>query len=749
MHKEFQQGNVDRRDFLKASVVAGGAMVVAFHTPLKSGRAMAAAAPVAVDGKYPANAFVRIDPDNTITVQINKLEMGQGVNTSMAQLIAEELDADWNLVKSESAPVNAVFNHTAFGTQMTGGSSALISSYDQHRTIGATMRAMLVQAAADQWKVPVDSLKTEKSFVIHSEKGKLYYGSLAAAAAKIQPKSVTLKDPKNFQIIGRSMKRVDAVEKSNGTAKFGIDVRLPGMLYAMVVRPPVFGAKLKSYKDAEAKKISGVVDVIRLPNSVAVLAKNSYAASMGQAAIQAEWDLAGNDKLSSESILQSYREIAKKKGAVAKDEGNTVNVFATAGRQLEAEFHFPYLAHACMEPMNCTIHFDGEKAEIWSGHQMPTVDRDTAAAILFPGVIGSTAKAFGVAPTTVGAMKGFMGFGDERVKVHTTYAGGSFGRRANKNCDYVVEAAQLAKIVKKPLKIFWSREDDTKGGYYRPFTYHRARIALDDKGMPQAWDHSIVGQSVVGDSFFESMMVKNGVDPTVVEGVADTHYAVPNKHIEVHLPKQPIPVLWWRAVGHTHTAYVMETLVDEIAAQAKKDPLQLRKELLAKSPRHLKVLELLEKKSPWGKKAPAGRAYGLAVHESFQSVVGQVAEVSYQAGKIRVHRVWCAVDCGLVVNPDGAKAQVEGAIVYGLSAALYGKVDIKEGAPQASNFHDYPVMRMDEMPAVEVFFAEGGEKPTGLGEPGVPPIAPAVANALFQLTGKRLRSLPFSDSLKA
>jgi isoquinoline 1-oxidoreductase subunit beta len=750
MHKNFENlSNVDRRDFLKTSVVAGGALVVAFHTPVKSGRALAAATNTAVDEKFPPNAFVKIEPDNSITIQINKLEMGQGVNTSMAQLIAEELDADWNLVKAESAPVNAVFNHTAFGTQMTGGSSALISSYDQHRKIGATMRAMLMQAAANQWNVPLESIKTENSFVIHAEKGKLSYGSLAGAAAKIQPKNITLKDPKDFKIIGKSMKRLDAVDKSSGKAIFGSDVKLPGMLYAMVVRAPVFGAKLKSYDASEAKKIAGVVDVVKLPNSVAVLAKNTYSAILGQQAIKAEWDTKGNEKLSSESILNSYRELAKKKGAVAKDEGNVVNVFATAGNQLEAEYHFPYLAHACMEPMNCTINFDGKTAEIWSGHQMPTVDRDTAASILFPGLIGTAANAIGLAPATVGAVKGFVGLGNEKVKVHTTYAGGSFGRRANKNCDYVVEAAQLAKIVKKPLKIFWSREDDTKAGYYRPFTYHRARIAFDDKGMPSAWDHSIVGQSVVGDSFFEKMMVKNGVDPTVVEGVADTHYAVPNKHVEVHLPKQPVPVLWWRSVGHTHTAYVMETLIDEIATNAKKDALKIRKEMLAKSVRHMAVLDLLEKKSPWGKKAPNGRAYGLAVHESFQSVVGQVAEVSYQDGKIQVHKVWCAVDCGLVVNPDGAKSQIEGGIVYGLSAALYGKIDIQGGAAQSSNFHDYPVMRMEEMPKVEVFFVEGGEKPTGLGEPGTPPIAPAVANALFQLTGKRIRSLPFSEAFKS
>lgn len=746
---------IDRRDFLRASLVGGGALVLAFHSPLKAGKAFAAAseggaaASDASDAdKYPPNAFVRIDPTNVVTIQINKLEMGQGVNTSLAQLIAEELDADWSLVRSESAPVHPAFNHTGFGTQMTGGSSALISSYDQHRKIGAALRSMLLQAAAAKWGVPLESLSTEKSFVVHKEKGKLSYGELAADAAKISPpKTVKLKAEKDFKIIGKSVPRVDAKEKSNGKAVFGIDVCVPGMLYAMVARSPVFGAQLKGFKDSAARAVPGVIDVVRLPNSVAVLAKNTYAARLGRDALEIEWDTKGNERLSDASILASYKELAKKKGAVAKDEGNVQNALATTAKQIEAEYHFPYLAHACMEPMNCTIDYDGKNCTIWSGHQMPTVDRDTAAEILSPGLVVKAAGAMGIGPEGVGAVKGMMGFGAKGIKVVTTYAGGSFGRRANKNCDYVVEAAQLAKIVKKPLKITWSREDDMHGGYYRPFTYHKATIGLDEKGKPTAWNHSIVGQSVVGDSFFEKMMVKNGVDPTVVEGVSDSKYQVPNRHVECHLAKQPVTVLWWRSVGHTHTAYVMETLLDEIAEAGKRDALALRKELLANSPRHQKVITLLEKNSPWGRKAPAGRAYGLAVHESFNSVVGQVAEVSYKDGKVRVHKVWCAVDCGLVVNPEGARAQIESGIVFGLSAALYGHVKIEGGAAGVSNFHDYPVLRMDEMPKVEVFFAEGGEKPTGLGEPGTPPIAPAVANALFRLTGKRIRHLPFSESL--
>lgn len=745
--------NVSRREFIQGSVVGGGALMIAFHSPIRAGKAIAAQAAEAEKSgsdKYPPNAFIRIDPNNTVTIQINKLEMGQGVNTSMAQLIAEELDCNWADVKSESCEVNSVYNHTAFGTQMTGGSSALISSYDQYRKIGATARAVILQAAADHWSVPLSSLKTESGKVIHSEKGSISYGELVAKAGNIPlPKEVKLKNPADFKIIGKSVPRVDAKDKSNGKAIFGMDVRVPNMLYAVIARPPVFGATLKSLEDSAAKKIQGVVEVVRLPNAVAVLGKNTYAAKMGRDALQIEWNTEGFDQLSSESILKQYKELAKGKGAVAANIGNVSEAMEKSKNKIDAAYHFPYLAHACMEPINCTVDYDGEKAQLWSGHQMPTIDRDTAAAILFPGVIGGAAKAVGVGPNTVGVLKGFVGLGDEKVKAHTTYAGGSFGRRASKNSDYVVEAATLAKIVKKPVKIVWTREDDMHGGYYRPFTFHKAEIGLDEKGMPLAWNHSIVGQSVVGDSFFEKMMVKNGVDPTVVEGVSDSHYALPNFHVEVQLPKQAVPVLWWRSVGHTHTAFVMETLMDEIAETSKKDPLQLRKELLAKSPRHLAVLDLLEKKSPWGKKPEAGHAYGLAIHESFGSVVGQVAEVSFKNGSLKVHKVWAAVHCGRVVNPAGAKAQVESAIAFGLSAALNGKIDIVGGKPVASNFHDYPVVRMADMPKVEVFFADSQDNPTGLGEPGLPPLAPAMANALYRLTKKRVRDLPFSDSLKA
>ena len=726
MHKDFEmpQTPVSRRSFLQASLVTGGTLVFAFYLPgLGGGRKAFAAEASHMDPKFLPNSFIRVEPDGTTVFQINKLEMGQGVNTSMAQLIAEEMDCDWNKVRCESAPVDPVFNHTTFETQMTGGNSALNSSYEQYRTIGAMARAMFLDAAAEKWGIRASKLSAENGFVI-GEKGKLSYAVLADRVVKMKGPAnynVKLKDPRKFRIIGKSVARVDAFDKSTGKAKYGLDVQIPGILYCVVARAPVFGAQLKSVNDVAANAVKGVSSVLTLPDRVAVLAENTYAARMGRDALVLEWEKTGNEGVSSESILKDYREAAKKPGAVAENKGNTELELFKAKKTLEAEYVFPYLAHACMEPMNCTIKNDGFTCEIWSGHQMPTIDRDSAASIL--------------------------GLEKEKVLMHTTYAGGSFGRRANKNSDYVSEACMIAKHLLQPFKVVWTREDDMKGGYYRPFTYHKAVIGLDAKGMPHAWDHRIVGQSVVADSFFEEMMVKNGVDPTCVEGVAESHYDVPNRFVTLALQKQHVPVLWWRSVGHTHTAYVMETLIDEIAHGASRDPLALRLELLKSSPRHLAVLKLLKKNSPWGKPAPKGHAYGLAIHESFKSVVGQVVQVSMVGGQPRVHRVWAAVHCGKVVNPEGARTQVEGGIIYGLSAALYGKVDIVGGAPVANNFNDYPVLRMSDMPLVKTFFVESEDVPTGLGEPGVPPIAPAVANAVFRLTKKRVRSLPFKDSL--
>lgn len=733
MSKSKTSMSQSRRQFLQASSTIGGGFVLAFYLPGTIGRALAAndgqaaaAAPVAAPKPvYPPNAFVIIAPDSSITLQINKLEMGQGVNTSMAQLIAEELECDWTKIRSVSASVNPVFNHTQFGAiQMTGGSTALNSSWDQHLKIGATMREMLKQAAATRWGVKVSEVKATNGTVVHAKKGVLTYGELAEEANKLpMPENPPMKKIKDYKIIGKSLKRVDAPSKVNGTATFGIDVKLPGMLYAVVARPPLPGAKLKSIKESDAKKIRGVVDIVKFEDRVAVLAKNTYAAIKGREALDAQWDLKDLAKISDTGLMATFKDAATKSGKVAEKRGDAASALGKAKEKATYEYEFPLLAHASMEPLNCTITFDGKKAEAWAGFQMPTSDR---AAI---------AKVLGLKP--------------EDVIVNTTYAGGSFGRRASKNSDYAVEAAQLVKKVKKPLKVTFTREDDMRAGFYRPMTVHRVEVGLDDKKQLSGWKHHIAGLTVMGNSMFGDMMIKDGLESAVTEGVSETPYALKDFVCEQTVLPSPVTTLWWRSVGHTHTGYVMETMIDEVAEKMNKDPWTLRRELLAKHPRQVAVLDLLKKMSGYGKgKAPKGRAWGMAIHESFGTVVGQVAEVSLDSGTPVVHRVWAAAHCGHVVNPEQAKTQVEGGIVLGLSAALYQQIKIENGVIQTGNFDDYPVLRINQMPKVEVAFVKSDEKPTGLGEPGVPPIAPAVANALYRLTKQRLRKLPFPAEFK-
>jgi isoquinoline 1-oxidoreductase beta subunit len=709
---------ISRRQFLGQSLLTAGGFVVAFYLPLRVREAFAEnnAAPVTPAATMKPNAFIQIAPDDSITMVINKLEMGQGVNTSMAQLLAEELECDWSKIRSVSAPVDAVYNHTTFGMQMTGGSSALISSWEQHRKLGAGMREMLKTAAAARWGVPVDSVKAANGFILHPQKGKLSYGSLSEAAAKLPfPENPPLKKSADFKLIGKSMKRVDAAAKSDGTAKYGIDIRLPGMLHAVVARPPIAGAGLGKVNEDAARAVPGVVDVVKFGDRVAVLARNTHAAKKGREALAVAWNIPSELRLSSTGIMAGLRAAAPK-GIVADKRGNVDEAFKGAARIIEAEYEFPFLAHACMEPMNCTATYDGEKAEFWAGFQMPTLDRVAAAKVL--------------------------GLKPEQVTLNTVYAGGSFGRRAAKDSDYLVEAAALVKKVKKPLKITWTREDDMHGGMYRPMNFHRAKIGLDAQGNPIAWHHEIAGQSIMAGGPMEAM-IKEGLESVVTEGVSETKYALPNfRCLQARVPS-PITTLWWRSVGHTHTAFAMETLIDEVAVASKQDPLALRKKLLAKEPRHMAVLNLLEKETGWGKRRPPkGRAWGLAIHDSFKSVVGHVAEVSLENGRPRVHRIWSAVHCGQIVNPEGAKTQVEGAIGFGLSA-LHQEIRFDGGQVVQQNFLDYPVLRINEMPEVKVAFVPSDETPTGLGEPGVPPVLPAVANAYYQLTKKRLRKLPF------
>jgi isoquinoline 1-oxidoreductase beta subunit len=607
-----------------------------------------------------------------------------------------------------------------FGMQMTGGSSSVSNSYDQLRTVGAQARTMLMQAAADQWKVKVTDVRAEKGFIIGPGGRKLAYGQLAQAAARQPvPQSVTLKQPKDFKVIGKPTRRLDSLEKINGKAQFGLDVKRPNLHTALVAHPPVFGARVRSFNADKVKGIAGITHVVQTSNGVAVVAQNFWTAKKGRDALEIDWDLGPNASLSTQALGREFRATAMTPGKVVKKAGNA-DALKAAAKTLVAEYEVPYLAHAPMEPLNCTVEVRDDGAEIWVGSQFQGVDQAAAAKTL--------------------------GLQVAQVKFNTMLAGGGFGRRANPVSDYIVEACEVAKNVRVPVKVVWTREDDIRGGFYRPMYVHRVEVGLDAQGAIAAWNHAIVGASIVGGTPFEAMLVKDGVDPTSVEGVSDTPYAIDNMNVALHTVNAGVPVLWWRSVGHSHTAFVMETMIDDVAQAAGKDPLALRRELLAKNPKVKRVLDLAAAKANWGSALPRGRARGIAVHESFGSICAQVAEVSLDGNDIRVHKVVAAFDCGLVVNPLTVEAQLQSAIAFGLSAALFGAVTFKDGRVEQSNFHDYRVLRMNEMPLVEVHLVPDGERPTGAGEPGTPPVAPAVANALFALTGKRVRTLPLSST---
>jgi isoquinoline 1-oxidoreductase beta subunit len=710
--------NLSRRGFLKTSALASGGLVVAFVVPGASRFVLAQSAPA--DSSFAPNAFLRVGSDDRITVLLAHSEMGQGIWTALPMLIAEELDADWSKIGVEHAPAAPVYAHTAFGIQATGGSSSTWSEFDRYRQAGATARALLVQAAAERFGANPADCRTENGEVV-AGKQRARYGDLAAAAAKLPaPTTVALKDPRDWKIIGQPTRRLDTPEKITGRARFGLDVQFDGLLTAVVARPPVFGGTVKSFDASQAKTVPGVRHVVQVPSGVAVVADHFWAAHLGRDALKIEWDLGPNATLDSTALREQFRQLAGTKGAPAAQAGDAAGVLAQAAKTIEAEYAVPYLAHAPMEPLNCTVRLGPDKCEIWTGTQFQTLDQQVAAQI--------------------------AGLEPEQVEIHTTFLGGGFGRRANPATDFVSEAVHVAKVANAPVKTVWTREDDVRGGYYRPAFVHRARIGLDADGKPTAWQHAVVGQSIVAGTLFEAMMVKDGVDAASVEGVADSPYlkGIPNHSVDLHSPKTGIPVLWWRSVGHSHTAFVMESLIDELAQAAGKDPVEYRRAMLKDHPRHLGVLNLAVEKAGWGTPPPKGRARGVAVHESFGSFAAQVAEVSVDAGRIRVHRVVCAIDCGVAVNPEMIAAQMESGIAFGLSAALHSALHFKDGRVQESNFHDYRVLLMDEMPAVAVHIVPSNEKPGGIGEVGVPPIAPAVANAVATLTGQRLRELPLT-----
>lgn len=715
---------LSRRSFLTRSAMAGGGLLLGLTLPPAVRRvfaeeaAPASAAPAAAAPKILPNAFIRIAPDDTVTVLLKHSEMGQGIFTSLPMAVAEELECDWQKVRCEHAPADMAYAHTTFGIQMTGGSTSTWESFDQLRLAGAAAREMLIAAAAASWGVPAAACRAENGFVIHGQR-RARFGELAAAAAELPvPEAPKLKEPKDWKLLGRPVHRLDSPEKVTGRAEFGIDVRRPGMLVALVARSPYFGGKVRGFRAEKAKAVPGVVDVIEIPSGVAVLGEHFWAARQGREALEIDWDAGSIAGHSTAAQLDDFRKRARTGGAVAATQGNVEAAFSKAVQEVEAEYEVPYLAHAMMEPLNCTAEIRPGACEIWTGTQFQTGDQAAAAQI--------------------------AGLKPEQVQVHTTFLGGGFGRRANPRSDFVVEAVHLAKATGRPVKVVWTREDDLKGGYYRPLWVSRLRAGLSAEGKPVAWTHTLVGQSILAGTPFAAFLVKDGVDGTSVEGAANSPYlqSIPEYRVDLHSPEIPIPVLWWRSVGHSHTAFVVESFIDELAHAARKDPVAFRRELLPEGSRHRRVLDRAAEAFGWGKPLPAGHAAGIAVHESFESFVAQAAEVSVEQGRIRVHRIVCAIDCGPVVNPDGVEAQMQSGIVYGLSAALHGEITFRDGRVEQSNFHDYPVLRLHEMPRVEVHIVRSDDKMGGAGEPGTPPTAPAVANALFALTGKRLRSLP-------
>jgi len=716
-----------RRTILKSIGGVGAGLVLGTQLPTAAKADSGAAAVIkgeAGTAAFAPNAFIRIAPDSTVTVLIKHIEFGQGPYTGLTTLVAEELDADWSQMRAQSAPANtALYKNLLFGVQGTGGSTAMANSFEQMRKAGAAARAMLVEAAAKAWSVPADEITVSKGVIAHEGAGKTStFGEFAEAAAKLAPPAEPfLKDPSEFVLIGTELPRLDSKAKSTGQAEFTIDADRPDMLTVLIQRPPVFGGKLKSFNDSETRKVPGVVDVKSLPRGVAVYAEGFWAAKKGRDALQVEWDESEAETRSTAEIVADYQKSAASTGQVVATAGDAEKVLANSGKTVDAEYIFPYLAHAPMETEDCLIEATDSGAKVWAGSQFPTLDQ------------GAVAQTLGLRP--------------EEVDLETLFAGGSFGRRATPVADIAYECATAVKAIdrKRPVKLIFTREDDIQGGFYRPMVVHRMKGAVDADGNISAWDHVVVGQSIMEGTPFESMMV-DGVDPTLVEGARELPYAIPNRRVSFHKKSLAVPPLWWRSVGHTHNAYSTETFLDELFALGGKDPVEERLRLMGdKHQRLTGVLKAVAELADWGSAVPEGRARGVALHKSFNSYVAEIAEVSIDndEGIPHVNKVWCAVDCGIAVNPDIIRAQMEGGIGYGLGHILYAGITLKNGRVQQSNFDTYRSLRINEMPEVEVAIVKSAASPTGVGEPGVPPIGPAVANAWAKLTGKRVRNLPF------
>ncbi|HEU4592875.1 MAG TPA: xanthine dehydrogenase family protein molybdopterin-binding subunit [Steroidobacteraceae bacterium] len=708
--------HLDRRSFLVGGAVIGAGLYVGIRIAENRFDKDAAA-----QGQvFQPNAFLRISPDDSVTVIIGKSEMGQGVYTGLAMAAAEELDIDPRRVTVEFAPADPAFNVPFAPVQFTGGSMSTSTTYLPLREAGARARAMLVAAAAKRWRVAAGALRTEDGRVFDGDRS-LSYGALAEAASKeAVPAEVTLKDPAQFRYLGKPQKRLDAPMKVDGSAKFGLDMRLPQMWFAVVERPPVIGAKLRKVDDGAARAIPGVVEVKEIPSGVAVYATSTWAARRGREALVLEWDEGPNKNLSTAALRAEFRRLAGQPGAVASERGDVRGALAGAAQRMDVEYELPYLAHAPMEPLNCLAHARADGCDLYYGTQMQSPDRDAVA------------EALGLDPAS--------------VKVHTAFLGGGFGRRAQRYSEVAVEAAHASRAAGRPVQVVWTREDDVRGLSYRPFVVSRIRAGVDSQGNAVAWQQCIVSQPVLRGGRFESFIPKGSAfDPSSVEGASDMPYSIPNLLVDTHEGNRTVPILWWRSVGHSHTAFTVNCGMDELAALAGADPVEFRRKLLGQDSRFLAVLDKAAQMSGWGTPLPAGRGRGIAIQHSFGSIVAEVAEVSVRDSDVRVHKVWCAIDCGFAANPSGVVAQMESAINYGLTAALYGEITFENGRVQQSNFHDYPILRIDAAPEIEVaIINSGADKMGGAGEPGTPPIAPAVANAIYAATGRRIRKLPIS-----
>jgi isoquinoline 1-oxidoreductase beta subunit len=741
-----------RRKFLVATTASVGALVIGTNINFPG---MSDAAPIGADD---ANAFIKIGLDNTVTVIIKHLDMGQGVTTGLTTIVADELDADWVQMRYEFATADSRYYNLSFSTlllkvQGTGGSTSLANSWNQLRNAGALARAMLVHSAAEIWNAPKSEITINKGVITHARSGRsASFGDIVKVSGKL-PKLITAgpKPPKDWIYIGKRTSRIDSVEKTTGSARYAMDVKRPRMLTAVVARPPKFGSKLRSFDASSAKTVPGVVDVVAIPAAgarsdmtswgrilgqfgsraqdtwsaispgVAVLAEDTWSAIKARQALKVEWDFSHAERRSTEAIFQEYRALA----ARPLLRSDVSRALSRAQKTVEAEFTFPYLAHAPMEPLNAVLEMkpDG-RVEVSAGTQFQTIEKWMIALALGKSV--------------------------DHIKLNTVCAGGSFGRRATPNADYINELAHIARASQtdRPVHLVWTREDDIRGGRYRPMVLHRIRAGLDEAGKPVAWEHRIVSQSFITGTLLEDRIPKAVVDSMANEGLRGMPYAIPVSAFDWQKVSSPVPTLWWRSVSHTHTAHAVEVMIDVLAEAAGRDPFEFRIGLLANRPRHQEVLKLASLKGGFGEKLQSGRGRGIALHESFKTIVAMVADVTIgRNGSIKVDKVVAAVDCGITVNPDVARAQIEGAIGFGLGAALRNKITLRDGEVEQSNFHDYEPLRISDMPDVEVHFIESKEDPTGIGEPGVPPVAPAVANAIFAATGKRLHSLPWGTSV--